>query len=318
MNALFSIRQDNRWLISARQVMLHMCITALAISIAFSLPKGAQYILYQWWPKVAEDASMLLATEIGLAAALVLLFNLSHVAWMNRHKVRVAELAALVDARTKNNGWFGHWRKRRWARRVPAARDAFVLTLTGFDTFSHEGSLLHDPLKAAYEIRVMLLNPAARSAELRVNSLPRDVTLQSFCREIGASITYLDSLRRLGKKVTLKFYEQEPFWKVVVLGDHVWVQHCHSGVEVKHDPEYVFALNRDSPRQGLYVPFYLYFLEQWGDPRQPEYDFDTRELIYRDKLGKEVERVRFAGCDGRDDPAPLPPRPTAGHDGRRA
>lgn len=80
MNGIFSIQRDNRWLASVRLVLLHMCIAILAITIAFSLPMAAQYILYQWWPKVAEDANLLMATEIGLAAALVLLFNISHIA----------------------------------------------------------------------------------------------------------------------------------------------------------------------------------------------------------------------------------------------
>jgi len=30
---------------------------------------------------------------------------------------------------------------------------------------------------------------------------------------------------QFGKKVTLKFLRREPFWKLVVLGDYVWVQH---------------------------------------------------------------------------------------------
>lgn len=41
----------------------------------------------------------------------------------------------------------------------------------------------------------------------------------------------------------------------MVLGDHLWVQYCHDGYEVKDQPEYVFALNRDRPRLGLFVPF---------------------------------------------------------------
>ena len=71
----------------------------------------------------------------------------------------------------------------------------------------------------------MLLNPTARSAEKRVNSLPQEITQQSYAEEVEASIAYLAMLRTLGKKVTLKFYEHEPFWKVVVLGDHLWVQY---------------------------------------------------------------------------------------------
>ncbi|MBI4194390.1 MAG: hypothetical protein HY526_04860 [Betaproteobacteria bacterium] len=310
MKELFPTRRDHHWLVSAREVLVHACITMLAIAIALSLPIVAQYILYEWWPKVSEDANVLVATELAFAAALVLLFNISRIAWEDRHKVRVAELAALVYARQRYN-WLTRWRERRLVRRLPAARDAFILTLTGFDTFAGEKSLLSESLKSAYEIRVMLLDPSARSAEQRVNSLPRGVTLQSFGREIEASITYLDWLRTLGKKVTLKFYEQEPFWKVAVLGDHVWVQYCHRGFEVKNEPEYVFALNPDSPRQGFFVPFYMHFLEQWSDPRHPEYDFDTRELVYRDRLGKEVRRTAFDARDGRDHPALLAAKKTA-------
>lgn len=304
MNEIFSIQRNNRWLASVRLVLLHMCIAILAITIAFSLPMAAHYILYQWWPKVAQDANLLMATEIGLAAALVLLFNISHIAWENRQKVRIADLAALVYARQQNN-WLARWRERRLVKRLPAARDAFIFTLTGFDTFADETSLLRDPLKAAYEIRVMLLNPSARSAEARVNSLPQEITLHAFSREVRTSIDFLASLRTMGKKVTLKFYDQQPFWKVVVLGDHVWVQYCHSGVEVKHEAEYVFALNRDNPRQGFFVPFYMYFLEQWGDLRHPEYDFDTGQLVYRDRLGKELKRVGFGAAEGRETPVLL-------------
>ena len=216
-------RRDNRWGKSLHAVFLHVLITLLAVGIAFALPAGAQYILYQWWPKVAEDANLLLATEIGLAAALALLFNVSRIAWENRHKVQIAEMAALVYARDTHN-WFTRWRERRLVKRLPAARDAFILTLTGYNTFANADSSLHEPLKTAYEIRVMLLNPAAASAQRRVNSLPSEVTLQSFMHEIETSIDYLAGLRMQGKKITLKFYEHEPFWKVAVLGELVWVQ----------------------------------------------------------------------------------------------
>lgn len=298
------MQQDNRWLGGMQQVLLHVCITALAIGIAFSLPSAAQFILYQWWPKVAENANLMIATEIGLAATLVVLFNLSHVAWQSRHKVRVANLAALVHAR-QHDSWLARWREKRLVKRLPAARDAFVLTLTGFDTFTDERSLLHEPLKGAYEIRVMLLNPEAGGAERRVGALPQAVTLQAFSEEVRSSIAYLESLRAQGKKVALRFYEEAPFWKVVVLGDHVWVQYCHDGVEVKHEPEYVFALNRGNPRHGLFVPFYMYFLQQWGDPRHPEYDFGTGELVYRDELGGETRRIRFGASAARENPVLL-------------
>ena len=284
--------RDNRWGGSLLAVLLHVLITLLAVGIAFALPAGARYILYQWWPKVAEDANLLLATEIGLAAALALLFSISRIAWENRHKVQIAEMAALVYARDTHN-WFTRWRERRLMKSLPAARDAFILTLTGYNTFASVDSSLHEPLKTAYEIRVMLLNPAAGAAQRRVNSLPGGVTLQSFMKEIETSIVYLSALRMQGRKITLKFCDHEPFWKVAGLGELVWVQYCHCGFEVKYEPEYVFASNRENPRRGLFVPFYMYFLELWGDPRHPEFDFDTRELVYRDEDGSEVNRAKL-------------------------
>lgn len=303
---LLDLRVNRGWW-GLRQVTLHVVITLLALGVAFSLPIAAQYILYHWWPLVASDASLLLASEIGLAALLVLFFNLWRIASENRIKGKVADIAALVYARHRAN-WLTRWRERSLVKKLPVARDAFVLTLTGYDTFADRNSLLCEPLQSAYEIRVMLLNPAARGAEKRINSLPQEITQQSYAEEVEASIDYLATLRTQGKKVTLKFYDHEPFWKLVVLGDHLWVQYCHSGFEVKSEPEYVFALNPDNPRLGLFVPFYMYFLEQWGDTRHPRYDFDTRELVYCDDGGREIRRTRFSGGRSRT-PALLHPQP---------
>lgn len=287
----------NRWWSGLRLTLLHICITLLAIGIAFSLPIGARYILYQWWPKVAEDANLLIATEASLAAALALLFNMAGIAWENRSKVRMADLASLVHVR-QSDSWIARWRERRLVRHLPAARDSFVLTITGFNTFADEKSLLRESLDKAYEIRVMLLNPYGNGAGRRVNSLPEQITLQTFISEVESSIVHLATLRTAGKKVSLKFYDHEPFWKVVVFGDHVWVQYCHSGCEIKREPEYLFALNREHPRQGFFVPFYMHFLEQWSDFRHPEYDFDTGELVFRDADGNEIKRVAFDDNDG--------------------
>ncbi|HEY7658059.1 MAG TPA: hypothetical protein VH881_14420 [Burkholderiales bacterium] len=281
-----------RWWASLRQVALHIVLAALAVGIAFSLPIAARYILYQWWPLVASDASLLVVSEISLAASLVVLFNMWRLASEDRVKARVADTAALVYARRRVN-WLTRLRERSLIRRMPAARDAFVLSLTGYDTFASARSPLHTPLQAAYEIRVMLLNPAVRAAERRVNSLPAAITRETYAEEVDASIAYLAALRALGRKVTLKFYEHEPFWKVVVLGDHLWVQYCHTGFTVTDQPEYVFALNRENPRLGLFVPFYMHFLEQWGEARHPRFDFDSRELVYTDETGRELRRTPF-------------------------
>ncbi|HZP92109.1 MAG TPA: hypothetical protein VFB20_04410 [Burkholderiales bacterium] len=274
-------------------VLSHGIITLLAIGIAFTLPVAAQYILYQWWPRVETDSHLLLTTETVVASMLVVLFNLAKVSWDNRRFVGSARVASLVHARS-NESWLSRWRSASLFRRLPAARDAYVMTVTGYDTFIDRRSLFRAPLATACEIRVMLLNPASDGARRRIDSLPgKNATAQTFAREIEASIGYLGALRKAGKKVTLRFYNHPPFWKLVVLGDHVWVQYCHAGCEIRRSPEYVFAMHRRHPRRGLFVPFFMYFLEKWSEAHHPEFDFDTRQLVYRDREGRELKRLPF-------------------------
>ena len=296
-------------LLSFHQILSHGIITMLAVAIAFSLPQAARYILYEWWPSVERDANLLLATEIAMASVMVLMFNFAKIVWDNRQTVAMAKLTALAYARNDRRGWFSRRRERALIKRLSAARDAYILTLTGFDTFVEDRSLLRGALQSAYEIRIMLINPVGKGLRRRVDSLPSDITLLSYHKEIEASIACLAELRKAGKNITLKFYDHDPFWKVIVLGDHVWVQHCHTGLEVKHQPEFVFALRHGNPREGLYVPFYMHFLELWSQPCHPEYDFDTNELVYRDEAGNECARAALGVPINGAEVAPAAPAP---------
>ena len=53
------------------------------------------------------------------------------------------------------------------------------------------------------------------------------------------------------------------------------------------------VLRKDQPGRGLFTPFYVNFLNQWQDVRLPDYDFETRELVYRNSNGNEVKRELF-------------------------
>ncbi|MDP3794040.1 MAG: hypothetical protein Q8R07_04815, partial [Candidatus Uhrbacteria bacterium] len=117
---------------------------------------------------MVEDANLLIATEASFAAALALLFNMAAIAWENRSKVRMTDLASLVHVR-QSDSWLARWRGRGLVKHLPAARDSFVLTITGFDTFADEKSLLGEALNNVYEIRVMLLNPHGEGAGKRVD-----------------------------------------------------------------------------------------------------------------------------------------------------
>jgi hypothetical protein len=277
-----------------RSVLSHGIVTLLAIFVAFALPAGARYVLYHWWPRVQADTSNLLATEIAVASVLVLLFNVTKVAWDNRRRVACARLASLVHVRS-NDSWLSRWRETRLVRRFPAVRDVCILTATGYDTFVRDGSLLRSVLESACEVRVMLLNPASPGAQKRALSLSRrNYSLATLKSEIEASIFHLRTLRHAGKKVTLKFYDHAPFWKLAVVGEHVWVQYWHGDCEIARAPEYVFALDQSDPRRGLFVPFYMHFLDKWNETWHPEYDFDANQLVYRDSAGRELKRRPFA------------------------
>ncbi len=289
-----------------RHSLSHVAITLLAVAIAFSLPDAARYVLYVWWPKTQTDAHSLLATEVGLSVALVVLFNVLKMAWDSRRMIAAVRLASLVYATDANAGP-SRKKAKRLVTKTSSPRDVFVLTLTGFDTFVEPDSLFHDVLDTAYEIRILLLDPRSAAASRHVEAISdQQVNLQSLHDEITTSIAYLTALHKAGKRVTLKFYEHEPLWKVVVVGDNVWVQHFHHGFEVKRQPEYVFALQTSAPRQGFYVPFYTYFLDHWNERRHPVYDFETGELIYREDGDNETRRVSLYPLG---EPADLPRSP---------
>ncbi|SMF10127.1 hypothetical protein [Pseudogulbenkiania subflava] len=289
-----------------RHILTHGLITLLAVAIAFATPDAARYILYVWWPRMELNPNVLLATEILLASILTVLFNLWKRAWDNHRRLASAKMASLVFTRHPRKSWLSALHERHLVRSLPVARDVCILSLTGHDTLIDPESLLKDVLSTAYEIRVMLLNPNSEAARKRVESLPGEVTLSTFQEEMTASIALLDECRKAGKKVSLKFYDHDPFWKLVVVDDCVWVQHCHAGRALKDQHEYVFGLQHADPGQGLFVPFYTYFLHKWNEVGHWEYDFDAGELVQRDAAGSETGRTPLGLPPAESLPLPAP------------
>lgn len=281
-----------------RHILSHIGVTLLAVGIAFSLPVLAQFILYTWWPLVEGDSQLLLINEIIFAAVLVLLFNLFLSARQGRLSRRMIRLASLVHVREEGS-WFSRWTDRNLLDRnlldrISGTRDVSVMAVTGYDTFVSKERKLGRVFDHSYELRVMLMNPYGPGAMRRVQSLGDPAPLlETYCQETAATIERLASLAATGKQVTLKFYDDPPFWNLVVTGEYVWVQYCHDGQELKSQPEYVFALQKEKPTLGLFSAFYVHFLNHWSDSRHPEYDFATRELVYRNDKGNEVKRLPF-------------------------
>ncbi|HBU29492.1 MAG: hypothetical protein A2X71_09940 [Thiobacillus sp. GWE1_62_9] len=291
-----------------RHIFSHIGVTLLAVGVAFSLPMLAQFILFTWWPMVEDDSQLLLINEIIFAAVLVLLFNLFLGARQGRLSHRMNRLVSLVHVREESS-WLSRWSDRKLLDRITGTRDVSVMSVTGYDTFVSQRRKLKNVIDHSYELQVMLMNPYGTGALRRLQSLGDPAPLlETYCQETAASIERLAALAAAGKQVTLKFYEDPPFWNLIVTGEYVWVQYCHDGHELKNQPEYVFALLRDKPTQGLFSAFYVHFLNHWSDPRHPEYDFASRQLIYRNDKGNEVKRRPFPppqACSERLEPIRL-------------
>lgn len=284
-----------------RHIFSHIGVTLLAVGIAFSLPMLAQFILFTWWPMVEDDSQLLLINEIIFAAVLVLLFNLFLGARQGRRSQRMNRLVSLVHVREESS-WLSRWSDRKLLDRITGTRDVSVMSVTGYDTFVSQRRKLSNVIDHSYELRVMLMNPYGAGAMRRVQSLGDPAPLlETYCQETAATIGRLAVLVAAGKQVTLKFYDDPPFWSLIVTGEYVWVQYCHDGHELKNQPEYVFALLRNKPTQGLFSAFYVHFLNQWSNPHYPEYDFSSRQLIYRNDKGNEVKRLPFPPQEDRSE-----------------
>ncbi len=279
---------------SLRLVIHHTAITLLAVWIAFRLPEAARYILFVWWPKVEGNAEALLITEITLAACLVVLFHALRFTWACWRKAKLNETASLVHARDVTDGWLARLVDQSLREALPWNRDLFIMGVTGREIFDAESPGLRNVLKDCHELRVMLLNPNSDGARKRAQSLGEpEKVLAEFRREVAESIKYLAQLRETGRKVSLKLYEDRPLWKLVFAGDRVWVQYCHDGRDTRDCPEYAFALQPHRPERGFFPALFSYFLNQWDDPGNPEYSFESAELVYRGHEGAEDERIPF-------------------------
>lgn len=149
-----------------------------------------------------------------------------------------------------------------------------VMSVTGLDAFVSEARKLRQAMDACHEVRVLLMNPYGPGAKQRAQSLGDAQLLLDACRrETEATIERLASLEAAGKKITLKFYDEPPFWSLIVTGEHVWVQYCHHGQELK-----------TQPAQGLFPAFYVHFLNSWNDS-------SIRNTT--SARGNEVKRVGF-------------------------
>jgi hypothetical protein len=202
------------------------------------------------------------------------------------------------------------WGRRAQKRLMEAhgnGRSVMLLGSTGHRTFVDPEGDMHRVLSRCRDARLMLLNPYSEGARTRAKSIvDPEVTPERLREQIQKSIAFLKELKAAQKDIRLKLYADPPHLKLIILGDHLWMQHYHPGIDVRSMPTYAFTHNQ-APG-SLYAPLYEYFTRRWGDPEIPEYDLETDEMVCRDRAGNEVSREPFekagSACQGPPEEGP--------------
>jgi hypothetical protein len=275
---------------SSSWLWFHVVVITLSTGIAWSLPAIAKAFLVQW-AKLEHDHVFLLAVEVTVAVTLILVCNFIGRSLSDRKLTRIAMEAGLVSFFPYHDR-HAEKKLRELRERHGLGRTILAIGSTGYGTFVDNEGELHAILEKSLQANIMLMNPYSEEAGLRALSLAQaGVPAPRFHEELVETLRLFKRLRAAGKVLKLKLYSDRPHVKMVILGDYLWLQHYHTGIDVKSVPEYVFQYNLKN--HGLYTLFSQYFMKRWENPDIPEYDFDTGELVYRAKNGKELRREPF-------------------------
>ena len=274
--------------------LYHVVIVVLSALIALSLPYTAVFITERFlslWSLIENEKFFLVCIEICCAISLIMLFNYIGKSWRDRKLAKAAKKAGLLSTPARRN-FLSQKRIKRLKEKHGTDKDIMIIGSTGFRTFADPKEDLHELIRKCRKAEIMLLNPFSEGAHVRATSIPDpDITLAHFREQIKKSIQCLKMINDVHKNIRLKLYGDTPLLKLTILGDYIWVQHYHTGLDVKVLPEYVFHHNQNS--SGFYSLFYQYFLSRWKQPEIPEYNFDNEELVYKDKTGVILRREKL-------------------------
>jgi hypothetical protein len=284
----------------AGEILYHIMVVALSAWVALSLPHAADVAaraFASYWSTLERDKIALVAIEIAIAVLLMICLNYFPRSIRDTKLAEVARHAGLINMFTARSTL-----ARRTIRQLKTnqgrAKHIMILGSTGYNTFVEPSGDLHTVIWKCLEAKVMLLNPRSEAARARMNAiLDPKVTHESLTEQVRRSIELCKQLKAGQKSVRLKLYSDPPHVKLAILGNAIWLQHYHTGLDVHSMPEYLFRQNQND--YGLYTFFYHYFTKRWESPEIPEYDLETDELVYRGSNGNEIRRELFPMKAGR-------------------
>lgn len=276
------------------RIVYHVMVAALSAAVALSLPFTIRFIaknLLVYWSLIGNEKIFVVLVEVAVATMVILLSNIIGRSWKDRKLSNMAKKAGLVLV-SPTRGFLERRKTRSLKERIGFARDVMIIGSTGFRTLVDPKGDLHQVVQNCREAKIMFLNPYSDAASLRAKSiLNPEITPERLREQINKTIDFLKGLKAVQKNIRLKLYQDLPLLKLAIIGDYIWLQHYHAGLDVQGMPEYVFR--HDQNTGSLYLPFYQYFLTRWHAPDIPEYDLGSDELIYRDTAGNEVRREKF-------------------------
>ena len=295
---LIKKRFFDEFLKSSTHTVYHILVVGLSAALALSLPMAVRFVAREfllYWSRIGNDKVFFLSVEIILTVCFIFLSATIRKSWKDRKLSNMARAAGMVFV-TPAKGFFVKKRIKKLKESQGIARDVMIISSTGFRTFADPKAELHQVIQNCRKAKIMLLNPGSDGVTVRAKSiLDPDITPERLREQVRKSIFLFKGLKAVQKNIKLKLYPDPPFLKLSILGDYLWIQHYHAGLDVQIMPKYVFKYDQNPG--SLYVAFYQYFLMRWNLPDIPEYDLDTDELVYRDPGGNEVRREPLAETD---------------------
>ena len=254
----------------------HAVVIGLSAGIAWSLPNIARQFL-SFWSRIEQERILLLSIEVGVALLLIVISNYLWRAYTDRRQAVMARGAGLVSFFPLHDPGAGR-RIRELKQQQSLGRTVLAIGVTGHGTVVDDKAEMHALLETCLEAKLILLNPFSEEGARRAQSLSHpDISSDRFRQELQDTIALIKRFRVSGKVIRLKLYSDRPHLRMVILGDYLWLQHYHTGLDVRWMPEHVFQHNPD--HHGLYTLFYQYFTKRWENREIPEYDFETDELV---------------------------------------
>ena len=275
-------------------VFYHVVVVTLSAGAALSLPHAASFVAQSFAiHRSAIENNTVAVVGVEVAVALLLIAGINGLRRMVRNR-RLAEMATHAGLKHvfPTNGTLIRKQIDQLKAKQGRVKNLMVIGSTGYHTFVEPEGDLHAVIWKSLEAKIMLLNPYSETARVRASALlDSAVTPDALGEQVEKSIELFKRLKAGQKTVRLKLYSDPPHVKLAILGESIWLQHYHTGLDVHMMPEYVFEQNHND--YGLYTLFYQYFTRRWESSEIPEYDLDTDELVYRESNGQEMRREKF-------------------------